>query len=183
MLPFLAFKSQLTPRFRVKKKGLLAKLGSHQLAVTCLMAWNVKESISGIDLIQQQQHKLYLHDYNYVVTVLQKLKHKKQTNKSSGADPHRFPPFYGNRSHFSYKIYFKNKNTFQVETWPISHLNYSETQERGLWGVKIQIIFWGSQPLDSAKSLRLQRSFRKSVSIYPRSAPDHNNDNAMQWLL
>ena len=32
---------------------------------------------------QQQQHKLYLHDYNYVVTVLQKLKHKtnKQTNK------------------------------------------------------------------------------------------------------
>ena len=25
---------------------------------------------------QQQQHKLYLHDYNYLVTVLQKLKHK-----------------------------------------------------------------------------------------------------------
>ena len=25
---------------------------------------------------QQQQHKLYLHDYNYVVTVLQKLQHK-----------------------------------------------------------------------------------------------------------
>ena len=23
--------------------------------------------------LQQQQHKLYLHDYNYVVTVLQKL--------------------------------------------------------------------------------------------------------------
>ena len=34
---------------------------------------------------QQQQHKLYLHDYNYVVTVLQKLKHKtnKQTNKQT----------------------------------------------------------------------------------------------------
>ena len=34
---------------------------------------------------QQQQHKLYFHDYNYVVTVLQKLKHiktNKQTNKS-----------------------------------------------------------------------------------------------------
>ena len=25
---------------------------------------------------QQQQHKLYFHDYNHVVTVLQKLKHK-----------------------------------------------------------------------------------------------------------
>ena len=25
------------------------------------------------DYIQQQQHKLYLHDYNYLVTVLQKL--------------------------------------------------------------------------------------------------------------
>ena len=24
-------------------------------------------------VVQQQQHKLYLHDYNYVVTVLQKL--------------------------------------------------------------------------------------------------------------
>ena len=28
-----------------------------------------KEKVPG----QQQQHKLYLHDYNYVVTVLQKL--------------------------------------------------------------------------------------------------------------
>ena len=32
---------------------------------------------------QQQQHKLYLHDYNYVVTVLQKLLHKKKTNKQT----------------------------------------------------------------------------------------------------
>ena len=31
---------------------------------------------------QQQQHKLYLHDYNYVVTILQKLQHKK-TNKQT----------------------------------------------------------------------------------------------------
>ena len=28
------------------------------------------------ELQQQQQHKLYLHDDNYVVTVLQKLQHK-----------------------------------------------------------------------------------------------------------
>ena len=30
--------------------------------------------------------------------------------------------------------------------WPISHLNDSETQERGLEGVKIQKISWGSMP-------------------------------------
>ena len=42
---------------------------------------------------------------------------------------------------FHIKIYiFKNENTFQVEIWPISHLNDSETQERGLKGVKIQMI-------------------------------------------
>ena len=34
-------------------------------------------------LQQQQQYKLYLHDYNYVVTVLQKLWYKKQTNKQT----------------------------------------------------------------------------------------------------
>ena len=34
---------------------------------------------------------------------------------------------------FLIKIYiFKNENTFQVEIWSISHLNDSETQERGL---------------------------------------------------
>ena len=32
---------------------------------------------------QQQHHKLYLHDYNYVVTVLQKLYYKKKTNKQT----------------------------------------------------------------------------------------------------
>ena len=39
----------------------------------------------GLPNNQQQQHKLYLHHYIYVVTVLQKLYHKKtnkQTNKS-----------------------------------------------------------------------------------------------------
>ena len=74
---------------------------------------------------------------------------------------------------FHIEIYiFKNENAFQVEIWPISHLNDSETQERGLKGVKIQIISWGSQPPEPAKSSRLRCSFRKSVSIYPRSTPD-----------
>ena len=54
--------------------------------------------------------------------------------------------------------------------WPISCLNDSETQERGLQGVKIET-FPGVACPDSPKRLRLRRSFRKSVSIYPRSAP------------
>ena len=48
-------------------------------------------------------------------------------------------------------------------------VNDSETQERGLWGVKIQIISWWSIPPDRLGSLHLWRLFRKSVSIYPRS--------------
>ena len=32
-------------------------------------------------------------------------------------------------------IYFNKNKTFQVEDWPISCLNDSETQERGLWAV------------------------------------------------
>ena len=33
---------------------------------------------------------------------------------------------------FNIKYIFKNKNTFQVKIWQLSHLNDSETQERGL---------------------------------------------------
>ena len=34
---------------------------------------------------QQQQHKLYLHDHNYLVTVLQKLKHEVTTYNNENA--------------------------------------------------------------------------------------------------
>ena len=51
--------------------------------------------------------------------------------------------------------------------WPISCLNDSETQERGLHGVKIQKIFRGEH------FLHLQRSFRKLASIYPTSMPGY----------
>ena len=36
--------------------------------------------------------------------------------------------------------FFITKNTFQIEIWPISCLNDSEIQERGLQGVKIHKI-------------------------------------------
>ena len=48
---------------------------------------------------------------------------------------------------FVINILFIIKNTFQVETWPISCLNDSEIQDRGLYQVKIQNISWGSLPL------------------------------------
>ena len=53
---------------------------------------------------------------------------------------------------FHIKYIFDNKNTFQVEIWPISCLNDSETQERGLQGVKIQKISWGSPPRTPLKA-------------------------------
>ena len=39
---------------------------------------------------------------------------------------------------FITNIFLITKNTFQSEIWPLSCLNDSETQERGLSGVKIQ---------------------------------------------
>ena len=44
-----------------------------------------------------------------------------KTCKISGADPHRFPPFYENRSEFSQiNKFFMKKKTFQGKIWPIS---------------------------------------------------------------
>ena len=37
---------------------------------------------------------------------------------------------------FIINMFLVTKNTFQVEIWPLSHVNDSETQERGLIGVK-----------------------------------------------
>ena len=58
---------------------------------------------------------------------------------------------------------------------PISYLYASETQERRLKGVKIQKSFKGKHALGPPRTLRLWRWFRKSVSIYPRSAPVGNS--------
>ena len=68
-------------------------------------------------------------------------------------------------------LLLRKKNTFQVEMWPISRLNDSEIQERGLERVKNPKTFFRSLPPDPSRSLHLWRSFRKSVSICTRSAP------------
>ena len=86
----------------------------------------------------------------------------------AGAEPHQLPPLYRNGQIFHNKYIL---NTFQVEIWPISRLNDSEIQERDLKELKILKRFWGSLPPDPPRSLRLLHSFRKSVSICPRSAP------------
>ena len=44
-------------------------------------------------------------------------------------------------------------------------------QERGLKGVKNPKTPLGEPATGPSRSLRLRRSFRKSVSIYPRSVP------------
>ena len=54
----------------------------------------------------------------------------------------------------------------------LSCMNDSETQERGLWEVKIEKNFPLGHAPGPSRSLRLRRSFRKSVSINPRSVPD-----------
>ena len=46
-------------------------------------------------------------------------------------------------------------------------------QERGLKGVKNPKTPLGEPATGPSRSLRLRRSFRKSVSIYPRSAPEY----------
>ena len=58
--------------------------------------------------------------------------------------------------------------------WPISCLIDSETQERGLQGVKIQNNFKGEH------FLHLQCSFRKLVSIYPTSVPGYLHSVTLQ---
>ena len=45
-------------------------------------------------------------------------------------------------------------------------------QERGLKGVKNPKTPLGEPATGPSRSLRLRRSFRKSVSIYPRPAPE-----------
>ena len=53
----------------------------------------------------------------------------------------------------------------------LSRLNDSETQERRPWEVEIEKHFQLGHAPGPPKSLRLRRSFRKSVSINPRSTP------------
>ena len=60
--------------------------------------------------------------------------------------------------------------------WPISCLKDPETQEKGLYFLGCQNLknFQGDLGPRPPRSLRLRRSFRKSVSIYPRSAPGNS---------
>lgn len=77
--------------------------------------------------------------------------------------------------------------------WPISFLNDSQFQGKGgggegPWGVKKNKTFPGeacSVPPTHLppRSVRLGRSFRKSVSIYPTSALRHLNQSQGPWVM
>ena len=77
--------------------------------------------------------------------------------------------------------------------WPISFLNDSQFQGKGgggegPWGVKKNKTFPGeacSVPATHLppRNVRLGRSFRKSVSIYPTSALRHLNQLQGPWVM
>ena len=73
---------------------------------------------------------------------------------------------------FITNIFLIIKNTFQVEIWPIPCLNDSENPGKvDFKELKSKTFSGGSLLPDPPRSLCLQHSFRKLVSIYPRSAP------------
>ena len=91
---------------------------------------------------------------------------------NSGADPHRFPPFYGNQWHFSHNNKFliiKTHSTLKSGQYPVW---MTRKPRKGEFRSKNPKKFVrGACPPDPSRILRLRRSFTKSVSIYPRSAP------------
>ena len=89
----------------------------------------------------------------------------------SGADPHSFHCFTEIGQIFHNRLLSCKASSEKKELAKLSCLNDSETQERGLWEVKIEKNFLLGHAPGPHKSLRLRRSFRKSVSINPRSAP------------
>ena len=91
---------------------------------------------------------------------------------NSGADPHRFPPFYGNQWHFSHNNTFliiKTHSTLKSGQYPVW---MTRKPRKGEFRSKNPNKFArGARPPDPSRILHRRRSFRKSVSIYPRSAP------------
>ena len=87
--------------------------------------------------------------------------------------PNRFPPLCKNWSDFLEINNFDKNKTFQVDVWPVSCLNDSEIQDRGLKELNQKNFSRGNMlraaPLEACA---FGSRFRKSVSIYPRSAPD-----------
>ena len=67
--------------------------------------------------------------------------------------------------------YIFMKKTFRVKNWPMPWLNDSETEKRALKSKNQKHISQGCMPPEPPWSLRLRRSFRKTVCIYLTSAP------------
>ena len=72
-------------------------------------------------------------------------------------DPNRFPPLCKNWSDFLEINNFNKNKTFQVDVWPVSCLNDSEIQDRGLKSKKF--LEGEHAPGGPTRSLRLWLSF------------------------
>ena len=71
--------------------------------------------------------------------------------------PNRFPPLCKNWSDFLEINNFNKNKTFQVDVWPVSYLNDSEIQDRGLKSKKF--LEGEHAPGGPTRSLRLWLSF------------------------
>ena len=94
-------------------------------------------------------------------------------NSEAGVDPHRFPPFYENRSEFSWinKFFMKKKKLSKLKSgqypdWMTQVTLGSEKTTTTTTTKKLT----GVHALEPPRSLPLRRLFWKTVS-YPRSAP------------
>ena len=81
-------------------------------------------------------------------------------------------------------IYFQqklNKTLSKLNSgqYPVQ-MTRKPMQERGLKGVKNPKTPLGEPATGPSRSLRLRRSFRKSLSIYPRSAPANKVERTMR---
>ena len=92
--------------------------------------------------------------------------HSSDKSSNPGADPHQFPPFYKNRSDFSLiNICFIKWKLSRLKSCQYSVCMIQEPSKGDLWELKSKKVPGGVCRWTSPS----RSSFRKSVSIYPRS--------------
>ena len=94
--------------------------------------------------------------------------HRSDKASNPGADTHLFPPFYKNRSDFSLiNIFLIKRKLSRLKSCQYSVCMIQEPSKGDLWELKSKKVPGGACPWTSP----FRSSFRKSVSIYPRSTP------------
>ena len=94
--------------------------------------------------------------------------HWSDKSSNPSADPRLFPPFYKNRSDFSLiNIFLIKRKLSRLKSCQYSVCMIQEPSKGDLWELKSKKVLGGVCPWTSPS----WSSFRKSVSIYPRSTP------------